>query len=429
MRNQKIKKCAVIALAALVISLLIVPSFDIAYRGGGTSSAQAAGNYYKVWGKDISEKDYKVMTKKWPDYEPLRCNGWMTEVMKEVYDIPMSMGWWVIGTRTNFLNNSTVKPIKITEGTYKTIKKNMDLVKPGDIVFFNYSTDGKGTWSHVALMGEDDMLWHCTATSPGAKTGKYRTLPGWMKEQSGSHGPGNYAEVWRVLSSFDRTSSTTVSYGRLDGKKKTAIYRKGRKIIIRDTITYKADGPIVGKKISITATLNVNEPAQKGSKFALAKGVKIASGQKYSGTKTLKYKVKKSGKINIYYQFNINSKKLSAGDTLTSYTNIKLGSKSIARYTKAGVKSRTVTLRAPEKKEEPADDDADKEKQDEPQDPADNQGQGDQTTPGEGDQNTSDQGDQTTPGEGTDSADPAVPADPQEPSEGEPQETTEPVTP
>ena len=420
MIGKMIKRTITMVLALLVLSLMVMPALDMMV-GDSQSAAFAAEDYYKTWGNDVSEKDYQRMADKWPDYEPLRCNGWMTEVMNEVYDIPMNMGDWVIGTRTNFLNNSTVKPVKVISGSYAEIKETVDKVKPGDIVFFNSDKGGNGVWTHVGLIGKDPGLWHCTATSPGAKTGKYRTLPGWMKEQSGSHGPGNYAEVWRVLSSFDRTSSTTVSYGRLDGKKKTAIYRKGRKIIIRDTITYKADGPIVGKKISITATLNVNEPAQKGSKFALAKGVKIASGQKYSGTKTLKYKVKKSGKINIYYQFNINSKKLSPGDTLTSYTNIKLGSKSIARYTKAGIKSRTVTLKAPEKKEEPADDDADKEKQDEPQDPADNQDQGDQ--------NTSDQGAQTTPGEGTDPAAPAVPADPQEPSEEEQQETTEPVTP
>ena len=313
----------------------------------GSSEAYAAQkSYYKSWGKDISEKDYEKMADKWPDYEPKRCNGWMTEVMNDIYDIPMSMGWWVEGTRKNFRNNSTVKPIKVISGDYDKIKKNIDKVQPGDIVFFNYAENGKGVWSHVGLIGEDESLWHCTATSPGEKTGEYLTLTKWMKKYGGPKGehgsPGSYAEVWRVLSSFDPAGTVKVTKGKLlKTDVKTARYKKGDYVELQEKIEYEASGPVVGSKVRIKATLNVNK--QEGTETVA--GRFITRGERQSGTEDLTYKIEKNGIIYIYYRFRISPKKLKVGYTVTPQVRIEtLSGKKIYAFTKAGRKSRTVSF-------------------------------------------------------------------------------------
>ena len=346
MIRKTITRIMVITLALSVMILGAAPFVPVRGDAGGAEAYAAQKTYYKTWGKDISEKDYEKMAEKWPDYEPKRCNGWMTEVMNDVYDIPMSMGWWVEGTRNNFRKNSTVKPVKILSGAYSKIKKNIDKVKPGDIVFFNYAENGKGVWSHVGLIGEDGSLWHCTATSPGEKTGKYLTLTKWMKKYGGPKGehgsPGSYAEVWRVLSSFETDDAVKVNKGRLTKTSvKTARYQKGNYIVIQEKISYKADGPIVGKKIRVKATLNVNK--SDGGKTVV--GRYITRGQRYSGNEDLTYKIKKSGEINIYYRFRISSKKIKQEDTVTPQVTIETRSgKRIFAYTKPGRESRTVTF-------------------------------------------------------------------------------------
>ena len=332
---------------ALIFAMAIPGFIGTAFpaKAPETTEAYAAQkDYYMTWGRDVSEKDYKKMAKKWLDYEPKRCNGWMTEVMNDVYGIPMSIGWWVEGTRNNFRKNTTVKPIKILSGSYSKIKKNIDMVRPGDIVFFNYAENGKGVWSHVALIGEDESLWHCTATSPGEKTGKYLTLTKWMKKYGGPKGehgsPGSYAEVWRVLSSFEPEDTVNVTKGKLvKTDSKTAKYQKGNVIVIRERIEYEADGPIVGSKVRVKAVLNVNK--ESGSETVPGKF--IVRGQKYDKSEDLVYKIKDKGAINIYYRFRVSSKKLKAGDTVTPQVTIETtGGDKIYAYNKAGRASRTV---------------------------------------------------------------------------------------
>ncbi|MBR6473135.1 MAG: hypothetical protein IKS99_05385, partial [Firmicutes bacterium] len=326
-----LRKTIVTVLIALMLAFFAVPGLEMCMTPESIT-ADAATSYYKFWGSDVSEGDLQMMADKWPDYEPLRCNGWMNEVMNEVYDISMNMGSWVDGTRYNFTHNSTIKPTKVVEGTYQTIKDNMDKIKPGDIVFFNYASDGKGVWSHVAIMGEKNILWHCTATSPGSKTGKYLTLLKWMDKYGGPNGehgsPGTYAEVWRVLSTFDSSRTVVITKGALKGKKRTVGYSVGKRIVVKETIAYEAYGPIVGKKVSVTAKLCKNKKVDDG----YVKGITIANGERFYGNKELKYTVKKSGKMFIYYRFNISKKKLSVTSTLTPHVTVKIGKKTIVKY-------------------------------------------------------------------------------------------------
>ena len=343
MISRTIKRSITIALVVLIMALMAMPSFGLVF-GSGQSAAYAAEDYFKTWGKDISEKDYERMSEKWPDYEPLRCNGWMTEVMKEVYDIPMSMGDWVIGTRTNFLNNSTVKPVKVTAGSYSEIKEKVTLIKPGDIVFFNSDKGGNGTWTHVALIGEDHMMWHCTATSPGSKTGKYKSITGWMKKYQNQGEYGAYAEVWRVLSSFSVKSKVKITWNNYPGKLRIAKYKKGKNITVRQTLTYKAYGPLVGKKIDIVASLNKNKVTRDNGNPVYTKSKKVTDGEKFKGSKNLRFTLKDSGKIKIYYRFTIDDK-IKESTSMTVFTKIKHGSKVLKNYSEAGAPLRMIRFR------------------------------------------------------------------------------------
>lgn len=335
-------------LALLVLSLMVMPALDMMV-GDSQSAAFAAEDYYKTWGNDVSEKDYQRMADKWPDYEPLRCNGWMTEVMNEVYDIPMNMGDWVIGTRTNFLNNSTVKPVKVISGSYAEIKETVDKVKPGDIVFFNSDKGGNGVWTHVGLIGKDHGLWHCTATSPGSKTGKYKTLTSWMKKYQNQGEYGAYAEVWRVLSSFSVKSKVKITWNNYPGKLRIAKYKKGLNITVRQILTYKAYGPLVGKKINITATLNKNKVTQDNGTISYTKSKKVTDGEKLNGSTDLKYTLKDSGKIKIYYRFTIDDK-IKENTSMTVFTKIKYGSEVLKNYSEAGSPLRMIRFRKKETK-------------------------------------------------------------------------------
>ncbi|MCR4709546.1 MAG: hypothetical protein K5653_04750 [Clostridiales bacterium] len=348
MIGKMIKRTITMVLALLVLSLMVMPALDMMV-GDSQSAAFAAEDYYKTWGNDVSEKDYQRMADKWPDYEPLRCNGWMTEVMKEVYDIPMSMGDWVIGTRTNFLNNSTVKPVKVISGSYAEIKETVDKVKPGDIVFFNSDKGGNGVWTHVGLIGKDHGLWHCTATSPGSKTGKYKTLTSWMKKYQNQGEYGAYAEVWRVLSSFKAASKVQVTKNNYPGKLRVAKYKKGIAVTVRQTLTYKADGPLVGKKINITATLNKNKVKQENGVLVYTKSKKITDGEKFGGSTNLKYTLKKSGKIKIYYRFIIDDN-VKESTIMTVFTKIKYGSKVLKNFSDPSSLLRRIRFRTLETK-------------------------------------------------------------------------------
>ena len=335
-----IKRALVITVVAAMLSLVIAPAMDAAFFGD-SGKAYAATSYYKVWGKNISEDDYQKMAEKWPDYEPLRCNGWMTEVMNEVYKIPMRMGNWVIGTRTNFLNNSTVKPVKVVAGTYSYIKENVDLIKPGDIVFFNSSKKGNGVWTHVALIGEKHMLWHCTATSPGKKTGKYKSITSWMKKYRKEGEYGAYAEVWRVLSSFDVKSEVKLIKGKYKDKIRVARYKMGTDVTVKETLSYTADGPIMGKKIKITASLNKNVRRTIDGVPKIIKGRRIAKGEKLKGSTDLTFKIKKSGEIKIYYRFTVDEV-IKKNTNLTAFTKIKYGKKVLKNYSKVRATYRTI---------------------------------------------------------------------------------------
>ena len=340
MFSKHLKRILILVIAVTVVTLGVAPAGGTLF-GNDSSTAYAATKYFKTWGTDISEADFQKMAKKWPNYEPKRCNGWMTEVMNDVYKIPMKMGNWVSGTRSNFLKNSTVKPVKVVSGTYATIKKNIGLVKPGDIVFFNSSKKGKGVWTHVALVGEDHMLWHCTATSPGKKTGKYKSLTSWMKKYRKQGQYGAYAEVWRVLSTFSADSTVKITSGSYNGQKYTAKYSKGDQITVVESINYKASGPVVGKYVSITASLNKNIKTDNDGNVTYSKGTKITSGQKYKGSTKLSFKLKKSGTINIYYRFKV-SESLADTDTMSVFTKIEYGGKTLKNYSKAKDKKRTI---------------------------------------------------------------------------------------
>ena len=328
---------------SMVLALMIVPAFEMSFCP--TEAKADAASYYKSWGKDITEEDFQMMSDKWPDYEPKRCNGWMTEVMNDVYKIPMSMGSWVDGTRRNFLNNSTVKPIKVVAGTYSHIKENVDLIQPGDIVFFNTDKQGKGIWSHVALIGEDHMMWHCTATSPDKKTGKYKSITSWMKDYRHQGEYAAYAEVWRVLSKFSVKSKVNVYHGRYQNKLRVAKYKKGKDIVIHERLIYTADEPIVGKKVALTSTLNKIYSKGAGDSRVYVKGKKITAGEKYGGSTELKYKVKKSGTMHIYYRFKIDDR-IKKTSKLTVFTKVKYGSRVLKNYKRAGGNLRTIRFEA-----------------------------------------------------------------------------------